>query len=305
MTGNAMRPKGPVLMTVTILILIAMTLRGDAGSRGRADRFLSLKNHAEVAERIRAALKNRSYRVTISFDAKTEADGDKLKALTDEMMEEALYESDDPAGGDYIRYQLGGYRMNYGTEKGFLKQRTVIRLRPFYYTSREEEEYVDQSIARIVRELKEELPEDAGDAERIRLVHDYVTGLLDYDTVHRGNSSNHKKTTAYAALRYHTVVCQGYAVLTYRLLKEMAVECRIITGDAVYDGKKERHAWLIVRLGDSVYCMDPTFDDVNDCYDWYLKTPAEFAADHTPDGRCESIIIEGTAQDETDDTAGL
>ena len=284
--------KRPVLIPVLILVIIALLLRGDNKSENRNGRTYSLKTHAEIVERIRAALKNRSYRVTISFDSASAPDRDKLKTLVDDLMEQALYESDDPSGGDYIRYQLGGYRMNYGAENGPFKNKIIIRLRPSYYTSRDEEEYVDQMISQIVNELKEELPGDAGDADRIRLVHDYVTGLLDYDMVHKGNRSNHKKTTAYAALKYHRVVCQGYAVLTYRLLKELSVPCRIVTGDAVSDGRSERHAWLIVKLDNSIYCMDPTFDDVDECYDWYLKTPEEFSVDHTPDKRCETLTID-------------
>ncbi len=275
-----------------ILVTIVLLLRGDIGSENRTGRTYSLKTHAEIVERIRSALKNRSYRVTISFDSDSTPDKDKLKALVDDLMEQALYESDDPSGGDYIRYQLGGYRMNYKVENGPFKNKIIIRLRPSYYTSRDEEEYVDQMISQIVNELKEELPSDAGDADRIRLVHDYVTGLLDYDMVHKGNRSNHKKTTAYAALKYHRVVCQGYTVLTYRLLKELSVPCRIVTGDAVRDGRSERHAWLIIKLDDSIYCMDPTFDDVDECYDWYLKTQEEFSVDHTPDKRCETFTID-------------
>ena len=76
-------------------------------------------------------------------------------------------------------------------------------------------------MAKVLTEL------DAGalsEEGKIRKVHDYLVDTLSYDSVHKDNQSSHGKTTAYAALKYHQVVCQGYAVLGYRLLKELGVE---------------------------------------------------------------------------------
>ena len=156
-----------------------------------------------------------------------------------------------------------------------------MELMPAYYSSAEEEQYVDREVEKILEELSaRNLPEE----ERVRAVHDYVVQLLSYDSVHKANKQNHGKTTAYYALRYHQAVCQGYAVLCYRLLKELGVECRIVTGilvpEGTEEGTAERHAWLMVTVNGEDLYMDPTLDDVNSSYDWYLKSAEDFDKDH-------------------------
>ena len=288
---------------------------------------IRIGNSEAVAGKIRTGLRHRAWKLHITFRSHTKDDRD-IKRIMDELLEQALQESDDPCGGDYIRCQLGGYRMHYDLKRSFLGYQCHMELMPTYYSTREQEDYVDVQVERILTNLAQKAEagsdqsvqgrgarsgtedrsetaggtayrsdaaggtaegaaEDAASAisrlseeQKIRLVHDYVTELLSYDSVHKDKENSHGKVTAYAALRYHQVVCQGYAVLTYRLLKEMGVHCRIETGDALIDGRKERHAWLRVIVGGRELYMDPTLDDVNSCYDWFLKTADEFGKDH-------------------------
>ena len=83
-----------------------------------------------------------------------------------------------------------------------------------------------------------------------------------------------------AALLDGTAVCQGYATLMYRMLLEVGVDCRVVTG--YVDG--EGHAWNIVKLGDLYYNIDATFDDGEgmDPRECFLKNAAHFA-DHERD----------------------
>ena len=241
---------------------------------------VEISNSEETAEKIRTGLKHRAYKLRISFRAHTD-DEERIKSLVDDLLEKSLYESDDPAGGDYIRYQLGGYRMNYDVRKTLFGYHYEMELMPTYYSSAEQEEYVDREVGKIIEELSaQSLPEE----ERIRVVHDYVVNLLSYDKVHKSNKSSHGKTTAYHALRYHQAVCQGYAVLCYRLYKELGIECRIVTGLLLpaeeSGGQAERHAWLMVRVNGKELYIDPTLDDENESYDWYLKTAEYFDIDH-------------------------
>ena len=255
------------------IFLAAMTLTAIKASR-EYDGFY-IKNSAKLSDKIRDALKNRSYAFTVSFDA-CDMDADKVKDIVDTLLEGALYESEDPKGGDYIRYQLGGYEMEYTVKRNPFGYSYRAHIIPAYYTNREEEEFVDHEIAQILSGFKDA----QSDREKIRAAHDFVTELLSYDSVHKENAYSHKKTTAYAALKYHRAVCQGYAVLTYRLLKELGIDCRIVTGDAYVLGNRERHAWLVVQVGGEELGLDPTLDDVNESHDWYLKPLSEFEKDH-------------------------
>ena len=73
--------------------------------------------------------------------------------------------------------------------------------------------------------------------------------------------------TAYGALIDRTCVCQGYAALLYRLLLELGVDNRVLTGT----GNGGGHAWNIVELDDVYYNVDPTWDAGRTEYDYFLK----------------------------------
>lgn len=263
---------------VIALVLLCLLVR-EVYLMRKGYQSVRIENSEEVAEKIRTGLGHRAYKLHITFRAHTDNE-EVIKSLVDDLIEKALYESDDPTGGDYIRYQLGGYQMNYSVDRTFLAYKYKMELMPTYYSTRDQEAYVDTEVARILEELQ---AQDKTEEEKVRIVHDYVTELLSYDSVHKDNRNSHGKTTAYAALRYHQAVCQGYTVLSYRLLKELGVRCRIVTGDAEVNGIRERHAWLKVNVDGSEWYVDPTLDDVGGCYDWFMKTEDAFSKDHWPE----------------------
>ena len=231
---------------------------------------------------MRTAMKHRAYRIKITYDAQT-FDREAAEELAAKLVDNAFYESDDPAGGDYLRYQYGGYQLTHSCEKGLFRYRYKAEIVPVYYTTSEQEETLDEEIARILEDFR--FSQGAADLEKIRRVHDFICERTAYDMVHKHQGSSHIQSTAYGALIYRTALCQGYAVLCYRLLKELGIDCRIVTGEAVTEGKTERHAWNIVRVGDVFYNMDVTFDDVKGTYDWFLKSDRTFERDHTRDER--------------------
>ena len=250
---------------------------------------IQIGNPEEVSSAIRGAMMRRSYRIRVSYDAWT-FDRSKTEAAIADLVEGAFYESDDPAGGDYLRFQYGGYELTHSVEKGLFKYRYHAGIIPVYYTTAEQEEELDEKIAEVIEGFG--LAADAPDLEKIRCVHDFICRQTAYDTVHKRQAgSRHIQSTAYGALIYRTALCQGYAVLCYRLLKELGVENRIVTGQASVDGLSERHAWNIVRLGDEFYNLDVTLDDVNHSENWFLKSDESFSADHTRDQNYQTELF--------------
>ena len=63
------------------------------------------------------------------------------------------------------------------------------------------------------------------DFEKEKAVHDYVISHLAYD-------QSLVEHSAYGGLTKGTTVCQGYALLTYRLLTEAGIENKIVEGHA-------------------------------------------------------------------------
>ncbi|MCR4704823.1 MAG: hypothetical protein K5641_02045 [Lachnospiraceae bacterium] len=226
-------------------------------------------------------MQQRGYGIRISFSTYAR-NGNPPEEIADALVAEALFESDDPTGGDYLRYQYGGYRLHYSTANEGSKVRYTLRIIPSYYTTAAQERAVDGAVKEIIGSLG--LNADASDYDKTRAVATYLCDTVDYDTVHKHTpGSRHIQSTAYGALLSHTALCQGYAVACYRLLKELSVDTRIITGDMVLRGKNERHAWNIVRIGGRYYNLDVTLMDSDGTLAYFLKSDEAFAADHERD----------------------
>ena len=126
------------------------------------------------------------------------------------------------------------------------------------------------------------------DYDKVCAIYEYVCDNVSYDVVHKNKDKQHAKTTAYAALKYRTAVCQGYAVLLYRLLKEAGVNTRVITGTATKDGVEEFHAWNLVCVDGLYYNADATWDTAFGTRDYFLKSDDTFFIDHVRDAEFDT-----------------
>ena len=240
-------------------------------------------NAAEISEAIRGAMIRRSWRVRVSFKTGS-GDRDKAQSLLEDIIEGAFYESNDPRGGDYLRFQYGGYEMTQTMKKGLFRYSYQAGIVPSYYTTADQEAAVDQEVERIIRDLSP--GRDASDYDKIRWVHDYICKTASYDDVHKHRAgSGHIQSTAFGTLIYHTALCQGYAVSCYRLLKELGADVRIVTGKALTGDKMEKHAWNIVRIGEAYYNLDITMDDVSRSEDGFLKSDRTLAGRYVKDAQ--------------------
>lgn len=96
---------------------------------------------------------------------------------------------------------------------------------------------------------------------KVKKIHNYIVNKLTYDTTYRNY-------TAYTALVEKKAVCQGYALLFYKMATEAGVPCRIVCS--------ENHVWNIVKMGSKWYHVDTTWDDPISKkpvlrYDYFLK----------------------------------
>ena len=297
--GDRQMKKGKgrwIVLMATVLVICIMTAifyqrsSPDLGHVSNAD---------EISEAIRGAMIRRSWRVRVSFKTGS-SDRDRAQSLLEDIIEGAFYESDDPKGGDYLRFQYGGYEMTQSMKKGLFRYSYQAGIVPSYYTSADQEAAVDQEVERIIRDLSP--GRDASDYDKIRWVHDYICQTASYDDVHKHTAgSGHIQSTAYGVLVYHTALCQGYAVSCYRLLKELGADVRIVTGKALTGDKMERHAWNIVRVGEAYYNLDITMDDVSGTEDGFLKSDRTFAGSYIKDEQyCTPAFLKACPMSEED-----
>ena len=166
--------------------------------------------------------------------------------------------------GDALIYGFAGCRLSY-SKAGYI-QYTMS-----YHSDAEQEAKLTAAVAEAMTTLQ---LNGLSEAKKIIKIHDYICNHVDYAY----NSTEEQIYTAYGALCTGKAVCQGYAVLFYRLCKEAGLSVRIISGT----GNGGPHAWNIVRIGSKYYNMDCTWDgqDAATYNEFLLKSEADFR-DHT------------------------
>ena len=166
--------------------------------------------------------------------------------------------------GDALLYGYAGCNVSYSTA-GYIKYTMA------YHSNAEQEAKLTEAVAAAMEKLQ---LNGLSEAKKITKIHDYICNHVDYAY----NSTEEQIYTAYGALCTGKAVCQGYAVLFYRLCKEAGLSVRIISGT----GNGGPHAWNIVRIGSKYYNMDCTWDgqDAATYNEFLLKSEADFS-DHT------------------------
>ena len=206
------------------------------------------------------------------FDGSQEA----VDALIDSIFNAAVVHTGVPNEGDALlwvyNYYQAGFYYNYVDGYYLLD----ITFNVDYYTTAAQEAELDVAVANVLAELA--FTEQTSDHEKVKGVYDYICAHVVYDYNNLINPDYLLQYTAYAALVNGTSVCQGYAVLLYRLLLELGIDCRVITGI----GNGGPHSWNIVKLGDYYYNADATWDAGLSEYGCFLRCEENFV-DHTRD----------------------
>ena len=130
-----------------------------------------------------------------------------------------------------------------------------------YLLNAEQLLYVDQQVASIVNDHGWA---ELSDYQKIQAVYRYVGSNFTYD-------DTLSKFTDYDGLTTGSMVCQGFALLTDKLLHELEIPCRIITGTT----GNTPHGWNIVKLEGKWYCLDVTWDRADPLMGWscFLCSP--------------------------------
>ena len=213
---------------------------------------------------LRKQMVNRETEINLNFPASW------FDSHKDELYWDLLYdamkcdESSTGQEGDALLYGYAGCNVSYSTA-GYIKYTMA------YHSNAEQEAKLTEAVAAAMAKLQ---LNGLSEAKKITKIHDYICNHVDYEY----NSKEEQIYTAYGALCTGKAVCQGYAVLFYRLCKEAGLSVRIISGT----GNGGPHAWNIVRIGSKYYNVDCTWDgqDATTYNEYLLKSEADFK-DHT------------------------
>ena len=156
------------------------------------------------------------------------------------------------------------------------------------FNSKEE---IDECEAKIelLRDAILEKINGKSDLEKLRYIHNYLIDNIDYETtISQPNIYN-----IYGALILKECVCEGYAKAFQYLVSAAGFENVIINGKATNTiGETENHAWNYVKIDNSWYAVDTTWDDPiiigggklteSNRYQYFLKGSTTMDRNHTP-----------------------
>lgn len=221
----------------------------------------------DAAAQIRTGMKNREETVVVYYKAPEYVSG-----IMKEIAEQALVHTGNPVEGDYLRWQYGGWEAEGTVEKSPEENMSymVFTYTYTYYTTYEQEMQVTEKINEMLNGLDVYYKSDY---DKIYAVYDYVCRNTTYDYDNLNDDTYKLKYTAYAALIDKKAVCQGYAVLLYRVWLELGMDNRVIPGL----GNGEPHGWNIIYLEGKYYNTDATWDAGDSDYEYFLKSDTNFA----------------------------
>ena len=222
---------------------------------------------ADAAEDMRAQMKQRKSPIVLTLSTTQAVTENTLKQIANE----ALAHTGVPTEGDYLAYQYASWNATTSSSYDMMGYAYKITYYVTYYTTAAQEAQVDTRVKSALSSLN---LTGLSRSQKIQKIYDYICNSVNYDY----NLSSNLCYTAYGALYNGKAVCQGYAVLLYRMLLASGIDNRIISGISTANGSPVAHAWNIIQIGNYYYNADVTWDDALNTRAYYLRCNANFAA---------------------------
>lgn len=210
----------------------------------------------EAAKIIRAGMvkRQRSMKFRYKFGAyNTESE---LNQFDLDVLEKAFEYTGVSTEGEYLRWGYGEVMRNAEGELEGNSYNMLMTYEFTYYTTAEQEEEVATEIKSVVKSLD---ISKVGDYEKAKSIYDYITENIYYDDEGL-NNGDINVFTAYGAITNHRAVCQGYALLLYRMMLEQGIDCRVVAADNGISSTEMGHAWNLVMMNGKYYYADPTWE---------------------------------------------
>lgn len=214
---------------------------------------------SELEKKLGEAMQSRPAAYNILYTGGTVTSAD-LRAVF-----KNIYDND-----NYLHYSIKSYK----AKSVGMADRLDFTFTFSYWETAEEAAFVKRRASEILAEI---IKPEMGEYGKEKAIHDWIVTNLSYDT-------SLKQHSAYAGLvAPYKTVCQGYALLSYRLLKDAGLENHIVEGTA----NGVPHAWNIVKVDGNWYHFDTTWDDPaigrsdDISYRYFNLTDEQMAADHS------------------------
>ncbi len=154
------------------------------------------------------------------------------------------------------------------------------------YISVANRDKINQKIAEVntaINEIISAVPDDISDAQKEKILHDYVVDLVTYDDSYDNNSESPLLNThvydIYGALIEKSAVCEGYTKLFQYLCYNVGINSSQVFGET----EDDLHVWNVVEIEGEWYHVDLTWNDEEDyiSYSYFNLTTDEILKNHT------------------------
>lgn len=215
---------------------------------------------------------------------------EEIKAyVSTDITEEEFADLNQYIDGYYGKINEYSYRNSF--KKGYYSVVMYAEISDNYYAERIVLDKMQKSkasksavkLANKAEEILEEIIQDGmTDYEKELAIHNYIVSHGEYGYIE--GKEKEQSYQAYGILVKKKGVCQAYAEATQLLLTLSGIKSKIIVGKGKENG--ENHAWNLVKLDDSWYQLDTTWDDPapdregRTLYTYFNLTDDQMAKDH-------------------------
>lgn len=207
----------------------------------------------KAAKQVRSKVANHSSSITVYLKTTISSP----EKVYDEFKKELTKVTSNSGEGDYMYWDIKSERPSYIywriSTKGKVYYYYKFNIAYQYYTTLSQKKKVDEKVKSIIKSFG--FTSSTSHYTKTKTIYDYICKNVKYTY----DFSNDIVFTSYSALFNGKAVCQGYAQLMYKMLKEVKVPVRLVPGYAA----GELHGWNIVKIGNYYYNVDATWDAAN------------------------------------------
>lgn len=247
-----------VLLTLALLISCAGNAAFVQALSTKGIVIITSANINQISTQFREALLDHKEDIIIKYTGEMTSEEFKQKflestsAILFRAASVAYIDSTELSGGDAMFYNLSNswhYLWN-DTER-------MIRINNIQYVDMlEQQRKTDHKIKYVVKNTLG-ITSDTADDVKVRRIHDWICDNFTYS-----KDENDPGNSCYRAMFNGTTKCTGYSAVFQKMATVAGLESHIVASS--------NHAWNLVKLNNSWYTIDTTWDDSLNTYQYYL-----------------------------------
>ena len=222
-------------------------------------------NRVSTEQTLRNDIFNELRNFNTDFTLSYEGDFSNLKTVVQNALD-SIRKNDQYVYENISKWQLA---MKYKGTSGTLTFKIT------YLTDKQKEDYVTAEVKKILSKI---IKKDATQIDKVKAVHDYIVLNSSYSS-----KTKNSQYSTYTLLTEGKGVCQAYALLMLKMFEELKIEAKYVKGYS----NNERHAWILAKVDNEWYHIDPTWNDPlgNKAdevrYKFFMLTDKQISATHS------------------------